>query len=155
MSGEEYVTPPLHSGKDFREFASEPEKEISRRLRDAGRLLHIHCHGPLTHVLEQFAELGTDCLHPLEAPPLGDVTLEDAKRRIGHRVCLEGNIQIGDIYAAPTEDIIAQVKRNIEVTSCRGYILCPTASPHTAVLTDQTVKNYVAMVQTGAQYGRR
>jgi uroporphyrinogen-III decarboxylase len=147
MSGEEYVTPPLHSAKDFRAFVVEPEKEIARRLHDHGGLLHIHCHGPLKHVLEDFVELGVNCLHPIEAPPLGDVPLADAKRRIGDHICLEGNIQIGDLYAGKAQEIIAQVKHNIEVSGGRGYILCPTASPHTPVLSDLTVRNYLAMIE--------
>jgi hypothetical protein len=146
MSGEEYVTPPLHSPHDFREFVVEPEQELAAAIHQAGGLLHIHCHGPLTNVLEDFMTIGADCLHPLEAPPMGDVTLADAKRRLGHRLCLEGNIQIGDIYAGQTEEIVAQVRHNVQVTGGRGYILCPTASPHTAVLTDLTVRNYLAMI---------
>jgi hypothetical protein len=35
-----------------------------------------------------------------------------------------------------------------------AFILCPTASPHTEVLTDLTVRNYVAMVETAVEYGR-
>jgi uroporphyrinogen-III decarboxylase len=155
MLGEEYITPPLHSAKDFREFCVEPEKEISRRIHDAGCILHTHCHGPLDAILEDFVELGSDVLHPVEAPPLGNVTIEDAKRRIGGQICIEGNIQIGDIYSAPTQHIVDEVKRNIDAAAPGGgYVLAPTASPHTQVLTDQTVKNYVAMVETAAEYGR-
>jgi len=148
MSGEEYVTPPLHSPRDFGEFVVEPEQELAAAIHRAGHLLHIHCHGPLSNVLEEFVTIGADCLHPLEAPPMGDVTLADAKRRIGDRICLEGNIQIGDIYAGKTADIVAEMKHNLQVTGGQGYIVCPTASPHTAVLTDLTVRNYLALIET-------
>ena len=147
MNGEEFVTPPLHSPRDFREFVVEPEQKLAAALHRAGHLLHIHCHGPLGGVLEDFATLGADCLHPLEAPPLGDVTLADAKRRIGARICLEGNIQIGDLYAGKTADIAAQVRHNLQVTGGQGYIICPTASPHTTVLNELTVRNYLAMIE--------
>jgi len=147
MNGEEYVTPPLHSPRDFREFVVEPEQELAAAIHRAGHLLHIHCHGPLSDVLEEFATLGADCLHPLEAPPMGDVTLVDAKRRIGARICLEGNIQIGDIYAGKTADLVAEMEHNLRVTGGQGYIVCPTASPHTAVLTELTVRNYLAMIE--------
>ncbi len=155
MLGEEYVTPPLHSARDFREFCVEPEKELSRRIHEAGCILHVHCHGPLDDVLEDFVELGSDVLHPIEAPPLGNVTIEDAKRRLAGKICIEGNIQIGDIYAAPTQHIIDEVKRNIDAAAPGGgYVLAPTASPHTEVLTEQTVRNYVAMVEAAVEYGR-
>ena len=32
-----------------------------------------------------------------------------------------------------------------------GFILCPTASPHTAELTDLTVANYLAMIETAVE----
>lgn len=147
--GEEYVTPPLHSARDFRAFAIEPEVEYGKLIHEAGGLLHIHCHGPLTAVLEGFLEIGANCLHPLEAPPMGDVTLAEAKRRIGHAICLQGNIQIGDIYAGKTADLVAQVKHNLAVTGGQGYSLCPTASPHTPVLSDLTVRNYLAVIEAG------
>lgn len=152
-SGEEFMTPPLAGPKDFREFVVKPGIPVRNRLREAEMLRHIHCHGPLNDILEEFVELGADCLHPIEGPPLGDVTFEDAKRRIGDRVCLEGNIQIGDLYHDPTDVLVEKVKRTIDAGAPGGgFILCPTASPHTAELTPQTVKNYLAMIETAASY---
>lgn len=150
--GQEYVTPPLHSARDFRRFCVEPERQLLHRIHAAGKRLHVHCHGPLDAVLDDFP-LIADILHPLEAPPLGDVELADGKRRIGDRVCLEGNIQIGDIYATPTNRFVDIVKRAVEDgMPGGGFILAPTASPHTEVLTDLTVRNYVAMVETAMGY---
>lgn len=155
MLGEEFVTPPLHSARDFRQFCVEPEQPITHRVHDAGGIVHTHCHGPLDAVLEDFIELGSDVLHPIEAPPMGNVTMEEAKRRLSGRVCIEGNIQIGDIYAAPTEQIIAQVRHNIQVAAPGGgYVLAPTASPHTDVLTERTVQNYLALIETAVRHGR-
>ncbi|NLO08164.1 MAG: hypothetical protein GX131_20255 [candidate division WS1 bacterium] len=153
-SGEEFMTPPLAGPRDFREFVVKPGLQIRDRLQAAGKLRHIHCHGPLNNILEDFAELGANCLHPIEGPPLGDVPFEDAKRRIGDRVCLEGNIQIGDLYHDPTDVVIEKVKRTIEVgVPGGGFILCPTASPHTAELTPLTVRNYLAMIETAVEMG--
>lgn len=150
--GEEYMTPPLAGPKDFREFVVKPGIAIRDRLRNAGMLRHIHCHGPLNDILEDFVELGANCLHPVEGPPLGDVPFEEAKRRIGDRVCLEGNIQIGDLYHDPTDMLVEKVKRTIDAGAPGGgFILCPTASPHTAELTPLTVKNYLAMIETAVE----
>ncbi len=151
-SGEEFMTPPLAGPKDFREFVVKPGLVVRDRLRNAGMLRHIHCHGPLNGILEEFVTLGANCLHPIEGPPLGDVTFEEAKRRIGDRVCLEGNIQIGDLYHDPTDVLVEKVKRTIDAgVPGGGFILCPTASPHTEELTAQTVKNYLAMIETAVE----
>jgi hypothetical protein len=37
------------------------------------------------------------------------------------------------------------------VTGEQGYILCPTASPHTPVLSELTVRNYLAMIKAGVE----
>ncbi len=43
-----------------------------------------------------FADMGVDCLNPIEPPPIGRLTLADAKRRVGERMSLEGGIEVGD-----------------------------------------------------------
>ena len=151
-AGEEFMTPPLAGPKDFHEFVVEPGLLIRDRLQQAGMLRHIHCHGPLSAILEEFVALGANCLHPIEPPPLGDVEFADAKRRIGETICLEGNIQIGDLYHDPTEVLVEKVKRTIETGAPGGgFILCPTASPHTRELSALTVNNYLAMIETAVE----
>ena len=153
--GAEYCLPPLMPPSDFKPWVVEPMKRISKLIHDSGSLVHVHSHGPLDSVLEGFAEMGADVLHPIEAPPMGDVTLAEAKRRIGKDVCLEGNIQIGDIYTAEEFEIRDQVKRAIdEAAPGGGFILCPTASPYTPVLPEKAVRNYRAFVETALEYGR-
>jgi len=152
--GQEYATPPLHSPRDFHEFCVEPERAFLERVRAAGGLLWMHCHGPIDAILDSFPEIA-DALHPLEAPPLGNVVLTDAKRRVGQRLCLEGNIQIGDIYAMPTPKLVDMVKRVIDdAAPGGGFILAATASPHTQVLPEQAVRNYIALMETAVEYGR-
>jgi uroporphyrinogen-III decarboxylase len=154
FSGAEYIAPPLMAPKYFRDWVTKPMTAICSRIHAGGGLVHVHSHGPLSAVLEQFAEMGTDVLHPIEAPPMGDVTLADAKRRIGAQVCLEGNIQIGDLYAAEEQEIRDSVKRAIdEAAAGGGLVICPTASPYTPVLPEKTVRNYLAMIETAEKYG--
>jgi uroporphyrinogen-III decarboxylase len=153
--GEEYASPPLQSPRDFHEFVTAPETELFDLLHRNGARIHVHCHGPMDSVLEEFAEMGADCLHPIEAPPLGDMPLREAKRRIGSRVCLEGNIQIGDLYAMETTAFRQSVVQAMEdAAEGGGFILCPSASPHTPELSPRTVANYLAMIEIGRSMGR-
>ena len=78
---------------------------------------------------------------------MGDVDLADAKRRVGKQLCLEGNIEIGELYAAPTETVVALVTEAMAAGKPGGgFILCPSASPHTRTLSHLTVTNYLAMI---------
>ncbi len=123
-------------------------------MHEAGCLLHVHCHNKLNAVLEDLAEVGWDVAHPLEPPPMGDVELAEAKRRIGDRVCLEGNIQIGELYGSPTERVVELVTEAMEAGKPGGgFILCPSASPHTPTLSHLTVDNYLTMIEVGRRLG--
>jgi hypothetical protein len=130
--GVETVAPPIHSPQAYRDFALPTFREYSARIHARGCLLHVHCHNRLNALLEDVAEVGWDCAHPVEPPPLGGVDLADAKRRVGTRMCIEGNLQIGEIYAAPTDHLVELAEEAIAAGKPGGgFILCPTASPHT------------------------
>jgi uroporphyrinogen-III decarboxylase len=150
--GSEQICPPMHSPQTHREFVLASFKELGARLHAKGCLLHVHCHNRLNALLEDFVEVGWDVLHPLEPPPMGDVVLSEAKRRVGRELCLEGNIEIGELYAAPTDSVVKLVQEAMaDGKPGGGFILCPSASPHTPTLTHLTVNNYLAMIETGVK----
>jgi len=153
-NGAEYVAPPIHSPQTYREFVAPTMREVCQRFHEKSCLVHVHCHNRLNALLEDFVEAGCDVLHPLEPPPMGDIDLADAKRRVGKQLCLEGNIQIGEIYASPTERVVDVVTEAIDAGKPEGgFILCPSASPHTTTLSHLTVTNYLAMIEIGRRLG--
>jgi hypothetical protein len=153
-TGHEYAGPPLLSPRDFREFCTDIEQPIFDRIHRRGGLLHVHCHGPMDAIIEQLAELGADCLHPVEAPPMGDITLAQAKARVGRNMCLEGNIQMDDIFTMDPRDFVAVVEAAMrDGKPGAGFILAPTASPYTPALADRARDNYLAMIETGVRLG--
>lgn len=85
------------------------DKPIVDLVHDAGGRMHIHCHGSIRSVLPAFLDMGVDVLHPFEAPPHGDIQPGVAKEMVRGRMCLEGNIQIADMYEQSPENIRAQV----------------------------------------------
>ncbi len=151
-NGSEQIAPPLHAPQTYREFVLPHFRKLTRRIHERGGMLHVHCHNRVSALLEDFVEAGWDITHPLEPPPMGDVDLADAKRRVGKQLCLEGNIQIGELYAAPTERVTALVEEAIMTgRPGGGFILCPSASPHTPALSHLAVSNYLAMIETGVK----
>ena len=73
----------------------------------------------------------------------------EVKRRIGDRVCLEGNIQIGDLFGGTEQEVRDATKAAMEEGAPGGgFVLCPTASPYTPRLQPHVVRNYVAMIET-------
>lgn len=149
--GPELCIPPLASPRDFREFCFAYDKRICDLVHDAGKLVWVHCHGDMNPVLEDFAEMGVDCLNPIEPPPVGKLTLAEAKARVAGRMCLEGGVEDGDLLERTPDDITAIVERTVAMGKPGGgFILCPTSSPTTVPeLNPRQVANYRAFVETG------
>ena len=149
MAGEEYVTPPLHSPGDFHDFIVAYDKPIFDLVHEAGGRVHVHCHGSIRKVFGGFLEMGVDVLHPFEAPPMGDLPAAEAKRLARGRICLEGNLQIGDLYEKTPREIREQTEALI--ADCfddrRGLIVCPTASPYIRGRGEQCLPQFQAMVE--------
>ncbi|MFQ6099557.1 MAG: uroporphyrinogen decarboxylase family protein [Armatimonadota bacterium] len=153
--GHELCTPPMQSPRDFRDFCVRYDKPLFDMIHEAGGLVHVHCHGSLDGVLEMFAEMGTDALHPIEAPPWGDVPLAEAKRRVGHRICLEGNIQMGDLLRGEPGEVEAICRQAVrDGKPGGGFILAPSASPYLPTLDEVTLRNYLTMMRVGLEDGR-
>ena len=146
--GEEYIVPPLHGPTDFYDFIVKYEKPIIDMLHDAGGYIHIHCHASVKKVFQGFLDMGTDVLHPFEAPPMGDITPSEAKELARGRMCLEGNIQIDRMYEATPEEIRQETEALIQTVfdDRRGLIVCPTASPYIRGKGEECFPQYKAMI---------
>jgi hypothetical protein len=154
--GPELCLPPLASTQDFHEFVVDYDRLLIDMIHDAGGLCWVHCHGKVGPVMKMFAEMGADCLNPIEPPPMGDITLLKARSRLGDQMALEGNIQQGEFYTGTPQRIEELVFRAIaEGARDGGFILCPTSSPwQSATINQGTVANYTAFVDAGLKYGR-
>lgn len=150
MLGEEYVVPPLHGPNDFNDFNVKYDKPIIDLLHEAGGRVHLHCHGRIKTVFKQFIDMGTDVLHPVEPPPMGDITAAEAKEMARGKMCLEGNIQIASMYEHTPEQIRAETAALIRdaFDDRKGLIVCPTASPYIRGDGEKCFEQFKAMIDT-------
>jgi uroporphyrinogen-III decarboxylase len=176
FNGPEYALPPLMSPRDFEEFVVEydtplidlihtyparaeaeasalPKAEAEASALPKARVI-VHSHGRVNRFLERFAALGLDGLNVLEPPPIGDVILADAKRRIGDRVCLIGNVQYDDLARGTPAQVEALVRDAIRQGGTGGgFILSPCASPYERPLPPQAAANFIHYLKMGRKYG--
>lgn len=154
--GMEQATPPWLLDTDFKEYVTDYDQRLWAHILDAGGIIHVHCHGNLKKVIPDFVAMGASCLHPVEAPPMGDVELDEAKRLLQSKICIEGNIQLDDIYTGDEDEIRELVKAAIrDAGAGGGFVLCPTASPIPPVLPEKVLRNYMAFIEAGVEYGAR
>ena len=154
--GPELCIPPLQSPRDFEEWVVGPDRELNERIHAAGGLALVHCHGRMAPVLEGFVRMKADALHPIEPPPMGNVTLAEAKRRVAGRLCIVGNIQEHDIWTMPTDRFRELVAETVKVGMAGGrFILSPTATPFGwPTMADLARENWIAMLDVGLACGR-
>jgi uroporphyrinogen-III decarboxylase len=114
----------------------------------------VHSHGKVGKFLESFAGMGMDGLNVLEPPPIGDTLLSDAKARIGHRVCLIGNIQYDDLARGTQVSVERLVAEAIEQAAPGGgFILSPSATPYERPLPEQASRNLIHYLKMGRKHG--
>ncbi len=149
LSGEEYLTPPLHGPADFAEFNVRYDKPIVDLIHDAGGRVHVHCHGRVRQVFQGFLDMGADVLHPVEPPPMGDLPAAEAKALAGGRLCIEGNLQIAAFYDQTPDAIRAATEGLIRDAfgDRRGLIVCPTASPYVRGAGTRCLPAFQAMIE--------
>lgn len=153
--GPELCIPPLQSPRDFEELVVNVDREINDLIQAAGGIPLVHCHGRMGPVLEGFVRMHAGALHPVEPPPMGDVTLAEAKRRVGGELCIVGNVQHQDICTMPERDFRALIERTVRTGMAGGkFILSPTASPlHWPTMSDLERRNWISMLDVALEVG--
>jgi hypothetical protein len=104
----------------YERFVLPFHQRMSAAIRGSGGLTILHCCGHVNAMLESFARAGWDGLEPLTPPPLGDVTLEDAWRRIGGRLCLKGNLDPVHLMRFGTPEAVRRETRRCLEIGGRG-----------------------------------
>lgn len=155
FNGPEYALPPLMSPRDFTDFVTAYDTRLLAKVHEyPGCYSIVHSHGKVGRFLEEFAGMGMDGLNVLEPPPLGDTDLASAKRRIGDRVCLIGNIQYHDLAEGDATTVERLVASAIsQAGQGGGFILSHCASPYESPLPAPTAQNFITYLEAGHKYG--
>jgi uroporphyrinogen-III decarboxylase len=137
----------------YREFVVPYEARIAAAARDAGVFAYTHTCGAVHDRLELMAEAGVAGIECLDPPPLGTVDLADAKRRVGGRLFIKGNLDPVHVLLRGTEaDVEREARRCLEAGSPGGgYILSTACSvaPRTSRL------NLQVLARAAEEWGRR
>ena len=107
---------------------------ISAHIQSYKIKSYVHTCGFLDDRLEIVAENGFDGIECLDPFPLGDVDLADAKRRIGQRCFIKGNIDsVNTLLFKTRQEVIADAVSRCKIAGFNGgYILSTSCSiaPH-------------------------
>lgn len=155
LVGAEFAGPPVVSPAQFGGLSGKYVKELVDLIRSYGMKSIVHYHGNLKTILPYVKEIAPDGLHTIEAPPIGDCTLTEARNALGDDIVLIGNIQYDDLRRGTTDEIRELVRGCFEETGGRSFILSPTAGPYESYIDTKMVQNYLAFLEEGHKLGVR
>jgi len=113
----------------FHRFVAPYDAELIQVAHQMGQKVVYHTCGGMMPILEAIADMGPDAMETFTPPGMGgDVDLAEAKRRIGHRVCMIGGFdQFHYFLGCSEEETRAEVRRCFEAAGAGGgYILSPS-----------------------------
>lgn len=140
------------SPRHYRDFVLPFEGRIARAVRERGVPIYTHTCGAINDRLEMMAAAGISGIECLDPPPLGNVELAEAKRRIGGATFIKGNIDpVHTLLFGEPAKVELDVRRRIEVgRPGGGYILSTACS-----IAPRTPKEHVGMlVPLAEKHGR-
>jgi hypothetical protein len=155
LVGSELASPPLVSPQTFRRWIVPFVRELVDLIHGYGKLVIQHYHGQVREILSDFLTMGPDAIHTIEAPPVGNCTLTEAFDIVGDRMALIGNIQYDDFRGYTQERMREAVREALQEAEGHRLILSPTAGPYEETIGDNMVKNYIAFMKAGWEYGTR
>ncbi|MCL2813911.1 MAG: hypothetical protein FWD23_04865 [Oscillospiraceae bacterium] len=155
--GPEVFTPPLMNMQGFEDIICSNDKKLHALVHEAGGYVWLHCHGDMKKVISRFADIGVDMLNPVEPPPHGDMTLDEAFLAVGGRMALEGNIEIQDLLCSDAETIKALIEDSVKTGTQYGrFVLCPSAGymEYTSP-SESFIDNVITYVKHGLEMARK
>jgi len=121
---------PLLSPRMYKRFVVPYERRVTEAVKASGVPVYTHTCGGIGDRLDLMVETGTMGIDTMDPPPLGNTELIDAKRAVGDRVFLKGNMNAVELLMHKTgEQVIAHAAGRIRdgMPGC-GYILSTACS---------------------------
>ncbi|MDW8078549.1 MAG: uroporphyrinogen decarboxylase family protein [Thermoguttaceae bacterium] len=140
------------SPRHYEEFVLPYEKKVVDAIHAAtGKPVYIHTCGAIGDRLELMAATGADGIDTLDPPPLGNVDLPDAKRRVGGRLFIKGNVDpVNTLLSKSRQEVFADAMWRLTVAGPgSGYILSSACSVAPRV----PPENLLALVEASEAFG--
>jgi MtaA/CmuA family methyltransferase len=141
------------SPAQYRRFVLPFERNLVAGIREQFDLpVYTHTCGKIGDRLELMVETGTGGIDTLDPRPLGDVDLADARKRVGDRLFLKGNLDpVNTLLRGTRDDVRFAARRCLEdAGGGGGYILSSACS----VPPGTPPGNLELLAEVAAEYGR-
>jgi uroporphyrinogen-III decarboxylase len=138
--------------KFFREHVLSYEKEFTGKLQAMGAKQLYHNCGMASSLLEHYSEIGMDIFETVSAPPVGDLSLEEAFNKLNPKITLSGNIdQVKFLMTANPQQVVDEVEKVIAYTKDKGRFILGTSD---YFLEGTPYENIRAIAEAAVKFGK-
>ncbi len=141
----------------YRRFVLPCERRAIAGFRGAFPDVPVYTHtcGAIGDRLELLEATGTDGIDTLDPPPLGDVEFADAKRRIGDRLFIKGNMDPVDTLLRGTPDHVRKdAERRLAIGMPGGGYILSTACSVPPSTPPENILQLRAAADAAGRYGK-
>jgi hypothetical protein len=156
----EMLIPPWMGLRLFDEIVFPYDKMVNDAIHGIRSRHRSHCHGNSMHFLKRMSEMGVDAIEPLEPPPFGNVDLREAKRQVGDRMLLSGNVPSQDFVRMSRREVRDWVRKAVSVAAPGGGFTLHTTGSHAGIDPDldkdqlcKVIENVHAYIEAGMEFG--
>ena len=147
--GDAWSSCSLISPAIFKEFCLPHYQRAVKEFKRLGADVYLHICGNSSPLFEMMADTGVNAIEPLD--PLGGVSVADAKKRVGKRVCLKGGVNTLTFMNGTVEEIEAETIQCLKEGMAGGAFLLGSGDD---LPRESKAENIKAMVETAHKYGR-
>ena len=143
-----YVSGTMVSPKILRKYLFPYIQQMGDICKEKDMPFVMHSDGNLWKVLPDLIDAGLKAIHPIE--PLA-MDSRELKKVYGDKLCLLGNIEVGDILSlGTTEQVKAEVRDKIKALAPGGGYAVGSSN---TVANYVKLENYKAMIEATREYG--
>jgi hypothetical protein len=125
-----YAGSSLISLRSYKDLVLNSVKVLAQAIRAVNGKSYLHTCGYINDRIDVFVDTEVDGIECMDPPPLGDMLLSDAKKRVGEKFFLKGNIDSVNILLRGEDNYVDQVIKETIQTGMKGggYILSTACS---------------------------
>ncbi|MHA1831642.1 MAG: uroporphyrinogen decarboxylase family protein, partial [Candidatus Helarchaeota archaeon] len=143
-----FKTGPMMSPKIFHELLVPCYQRLTEAVHSRGGKIILHTDGNIMPLLDYIVESGFDGLHSLE--PTANVDLNYVKKKVGDKLCLLGNIDVGAVLThGSKEDVYKAVRYAIKAAAHGGGFILSASN----MINSVKIENIKWMVEAAKEFG--
>ncbi len=140
---------PFFNPEQMRRFIFPYASSWAKKIHTMGMYAIMHSDGQLTPYLDELADTGLDALQAID--PVAKMDMKQARKIVGTRICLCGNVNCGLLLQGSPEDVYQSTANLLHSQKNFGAFVLGASN---AVQKDVPMENYRAMLEAWKTYGQ-